>query len=179
DAAQPVRSPLILDQPQAVFPCTVAAVRRPAVDHDGKLRRCRQFHLPGKYLLLSFPRRMIVVVIQPDLTPCDHLGMPCQSLHLGIRMVGGQSRFVGMYAERRVQERVLVCKLNSGIELGRTIAIANGDHRSHSGLASASDDLLAIRVELLAVEMSVRIYKHIGWSLVVGRSTERKAAEFV
>jgi hypothetical protein len=74
-----------------------------------------------------------------------------------------------MDSDSRVHEWVHVCELNSGIELGRAIPVANGDHRSHSGLASASDDLLAIRVELLAVKMCVRIYKHSGRSLVVGR----------
>jgi hypothetical protein len=59
-----------------------------------------------------------------------------------------------------VHEWMLFRELNSGIERGRAIAIADGDHRSDSGLASASDDLLAIGVELLAVEMCVRVYKH-------------------
>ena len=53
-----------------------------------------------------------------------------------------------------------VRQLNPSIERGRAIAIADGDHGSHSGLPRARDHLLAIGVELLAIEMCVRIYEH-------------------
>ena len=66
-----------------------------------------------------------------------------------------------MHADGRVHERILVRELNPGVERGRTVAIADGDHGSHSGLARASDHLLAIGVELLAIEMCVRIYEHV------------------
>ena len=49
---------------------------------------------------------------------------------------------------------------NPGIECWRAVAVSNGDHRLYSGLASAGDDLLAIGVELLAIEMCVRIDEH-------------------
>jgi hypothetical protein len=55
---------------------------------------------------------------------------------------------------------MFVRKLDPGIEIGRSIAIADGDHRLHTALTRASDHLLTIRVELLAVEMCVRVYKH-------------------
>src|SRR5450631_272996 len=103
---------------------------------------------------------MIVVVVQADLPPCDHLGMPRELPHGFIGSVIREPGFVRMDPDSRVHERVLFRELNSGIERGWAIAIADRDHPSHSGLASASDHLLAIGVELLAVEMCVRIYKH-------------------
>src|SRR5258708_4572139 len=103
---------------------------------------------------------MIVVVIQPNLAPRDHLGMPRQSLHLGIGMIGSQSRFVRMDPKSRVHEGMLVSELNSSIERRRSVSISNRDHSPHSGLESASDNGLAIRIELLPVEMSVRIDEH-------------------
>jgi hypothetical protein len=65
-----------------------------------------------------------------------------------------------MDPDSRVHKRVLLCESNAGIECGRAIPIANGNHRPHSSFPSASDDLLAIRVELPAVKMCVRIYEH-------------------
>ena len=55
--------------------------------------------------------------------------------------------------------------LNPGIESRRAVAVSNRDYRLHSRLSSSSDHLLAIRVELFAVEMCVRIYEHGCWSL--------------
>src|SRR5579863_4451813 len=66
-----------------------------------------------------------------------------------------------MNPDRRVHEGILLGKVNPGIQDGRAIAVANRNHRPHPGLAGAGNDLLAVRVELLAVKMCVRVYKHI------------------
>src|ERR1700688_998760 len=79
-----------------------------------------------------------------------------------------------MDPDGRVHERMLFCELNSGIEMGRTIPIANCDHRSHSCFASASNNLLAVRVKLAAIEMCVGIYKHRASGLRRQRSESRK-----
>ena len=42
----------------------------------------------------------------------------------------------------------------------RTVAVADGDDGLHAGFARPRDHLLAVRVELLAIEMRVRIYEH-------------------
>src|SRR5579859_6643280 len=103
---------------------------------------------------------MVVVVVEPNLSPGNYLGMPRQLLQGLIRGVIGEPRFVGMNSDRRIHKRIFLCQLNPGIEIRRTIAIANGDHRPHSGLTRASDYLVAIGVELLAIEMCVRIDEH-------------------
>ena len=76
-----------LDHLQAVIPGVVAIVRRATVNHDGQLCAGSQFHLAREDFFLGVARRVIVVIIQPDFAPGNHLRMPCQSLHLGIGVV--------------------------------------------------------------------------------------------
>ena len=51
-------------------------------------------------------------------------------------------------------------RLNSRIELRRSISISDGDQGLHSSLTRTRNDLLAVGVKLLAIEMRVRIDKH-------------------
>src|SRR5436305_7781768 len=97
DAPDTFGSPLFLDQLQAVFPRILAVLRRAAMDHYGKLRGTREFHLPSENFLLGIAWRVIIIVVKPDFSPRNHLGMPRQSLHLGIHVFRGYSRFVGMH----------------------------------------------------------------------------------
>jgi hypothetical protein len=86
--------------------------------------------------------------------------MPRQTRHV---LVGGFIRepgFVRMNAERRVNEIVFLRQSNSTIYLGRTVAIADGDYGVNPGLPRPIDHRLAIGVELLAIEMRVRINEH-------------------
>ena len=124
---------------------------------------------------------MIIEIIQTDLAPCDHFGMPRQTLHV---LVGGfirQPGFVRMNAERRVNEIVFLRQSNSAIHLRGTIAVADGDYGLNPGLPRPIDHLLAIGVELLAIEMRVRINEH-GFKLMWGQPhsvhAERKLGLF-
>src|ERR1700746_2944688 len=65
-----------------------------------------------------------------------------------------------MNSNLRKREGILPPQPNPRIELRRTIAIADGDHRHNSGLACACDHLLAVGVELLTIEMGVRVDEH-------------------
>ena len=65
-----------------------------------------------------------------------------------------------MYAQRRINEIVFLRQLDSALHLLGAVTVANGDKGLHPGLASASNDLLAIGVELLTIKMGVRINKH-------------------
>ena len=137
------------DQPKAIFPGIVARFRRAAVNHDGQLRRRRQFHLPYEDFFLHVPRRVIVKIIQPDLAPGDHLRMLRQAFHV---LIGGfirQPGFMGMNADRRVDEIVLFRQANSAVDVLGTVAVADGDDGLHSSLARPRDHLLAVGVELL------------------------------
>src|SRR5205085_11993884 len=81
-----------------------------------------------------------------------------------VRVLGRQPGFMGMDPDRRVQERMLLRQLDARVEARRTVAIADRDHSPHSRLARPCDDLLAIGVKLLAIEMGVRIDEHAEWS---------------
>src|SRR5581483_10363944 len=87
DAANTFGSPLLLDPLQAVFPRIFTVLRWTAMDHDGKLRRTRELHLPSKNFFLGIARRVVVIVVKSALAPGNHLGMPRQSLHFGVCMI--------------------------------------------------------------------------------------------
>ena len=130
------------------------------MDYDWQLGRACQFHLANEYLLLCIARGMIVIVVQADFSPGYDFRMSRQSFHLGAGVVGSEPCFMRMNADRRIKERIFLSQLNSGIEFRRTVAIADGNHGHDPGFSRASDDLLAIGIELFAVEMCVRVDKH-------------------
>src|SRR5579871_400278 len=65
-----------------------------------------------------------------------------------------------MDADCRVHERVLFGELDSSSKIWRPVTVPNGDHGRDSGFASACDDFRAIGLELLAIEMCVRVDEH-------------------
>src|SRR6202011_1873342 len=56
NSTQTPRRPMLADKPQAVLPGIIAALSRPAVNHNRQLRGCSQFHLPGEDFCLRLPR---------------------------------------------------------------------------------------------------------------------------
>src|SRR5207302_9102837 len=153
---------MFLDQAETILPGIVAVVRRTAVDHDGQLGGAGQFHLPQKDSLLHIARRVVIEVVQPDFAPGNYFGMPCQSLQLLKVGIGGKLSFVRMNANRGVEKIVLFCELDAAIERPRPIAVANRDDMLDPSFPRASNHLLAVRLELLSLEMSVRINEHNG-----------------
>ena len=67
---------------------------------------------------------------------------------------------MGMDTNRRVHERMFLGQPNSGVEHGRAVTVADGNHGPDPGFERPRDDLLAVGVELLAIEMGVRIDEH-------------------
>src|SRR5271169_5585734 len=67
-----------------------------------------------------------------------------------------------MNAQRRIHEIVLLRQPNAAVHLLGAIAVADSNDSLDSSIARAGNDLLAIGVELFAVKMRVRIYKHRG-----------------
>src|SRR5580704_4918639 len=86
--------------------------------------------------------------------------MPRQPFHVLVRGFIRQPGFMGMNAERRINEIVVLRQANSAIHMRRPVTVADGNDGLHPGLASPSNDLLAVGVELPAVEMGVRVDKH-------------------
>src|SRR5271165_229013 len=103
---------------------------------------------------------MVVEVVQPNLAPRYHLGMPGETLHVLVSGFIREPGFVGMNTERRIYELVFLRQLNSAIDLRGTVAISDGHHGLNASLARPIDDLFAIGVKSLAIEMCVRIYEH-------------------
>ena len=64
-----------------------------------------------------------------------------------------------MNAYCRKYERIGVGKANGRFQIGRSIARANGKHVFQSGFPGAGDYRVAIRGELLIVQVTVRIDK--------------------
>src|SRR5579872_552079 len=103
---------------------------------------------------------MVVIIIQPNLTPRYNLGISRQLLHSLVGSLVGQAGFVGMDSEGRIDEFVFFSQTNSTIDILGAVAVPDGNNRSNSGCTSALDHLVTIRVELVAVEMCVRIDEH-------------------
>ncbi len=117
---------------------------------------------------------MIVVIIESNFSPGNHFGMSSQSLHLGVRMIRGQSRLVRMNPDRRVYKRIFFGQPNPGVEFRRTIPVANGDHSCDPSFLGTHDHLLPVGVKLLAIEVCVRIDEHV---VLCGDSRPRLSVE--
>src|ERR1022692_1098103 len=62
-----------------------------------------------------------------------------------------------MHAHGCIDEGVLPGQAQGGFQVRRTAARANGHHALDASLAGALDHLVAVRVELLVIQMAVRI----------------------
>ncbi len=94
--------------------------------------------------------------------------MPRQPFHVLISSLIREPGFVGMNAQRRVNEIVFLRQSNSAVHLRGPIAVADSNNSLHPSLASPGNYRLAIGVEPLAIEMRVRIDKHGAILLVSG-----------
>src|ERR1051326_4557779 len=166
NAAEPAGLPVSLNQAEAIFPCVFGIVGLAAVDDDRELRSARRFHLTDEDLLLAVARGMVVEIVQANFSPSDDLFVSGKLFQFGEGCVVREFGLVGVDANGSVHKRILLSEANSAVEDGRAVAIADGDDRFNSGLASALDNLLAVGLELLAIEMCVRVDEHSSWWLV-------------
>src|SRR5207302_1374664 len=113
-----------------------------------------------KDLLLHIARRVGVEIIQSDFAPGNYFGMPCQSLQFLEIAIGGQLGLVRMNANRSVKKLVLLRESNAAIERPRPISIADRDDFVVTGLSRSRNLQISISLELLALEISVKINKH-------------------
>jgi hypothetical protein len=112
---------------------------------------------------------MIVEVVQADLAPGDDFRVAGEHLHAVKRGLVGKLGFMGMDADGRVNEFVFLSQLDAAIEVDRSLAIADSDDAFDPSFARTSDHLLAIRIEAMAFEMGVGVYKHSRQSSVVSK----------
>jgi len=130
------------------------------VNHDGQLRGARQFHLPDEDGLLGFSRGMIIKIVEPDFAPGDDFRFSRQLLQFSKSRFTRQFGFVCMNPNRGVHELVLRRQLDATVESARPVAVSDGNDCFDSGFPRAGNYLLAVCVELLAIEMGVRIDEH-------------------
>src|SRR4029077_16470793 len=115
DSADSLRSPMLLDQTEAVVPGVLAPVRRAAVNHDGQLGGAGHIHLPDENGLLHVAGGMVVEVVQADLAPSDDFRVAGELLHAVKCSLIGKSGLMRMDADSRVDEFVLLCELDAAI----------------------------------------------------------------
>ena len=167
DAAQAAGSPVLADERQAVVPGVLTVVGRAAVNDDGQLGRFCQFHLLQEDSFLHVSWRVIVKVVQSDLAPGDDSGMARPLCQAGVCRIVCQTGFVGMNSHTRPDFRVLrfpvvfFRQLNTAVGRVGAVAVADGEIGNDAALLRASQHLVAVSVVALALEMSVRVDKHV------------------
>ena len=127
----------------------------------GSFAAWRQLHLPDEDLLLHVARRVIVVVVEPDLSPGNDLGSlaPSRAIRSKACLIS-QLRFMRMDPDRRVDELVLFRQLNPAIEVDRARRHCQWRRWSRRRPLARERSPLAVGVKALSFEMSVRVDEH-------------------
>ena len=166
DAAEAARSPLLSDKGQAVVPRIFAVIGRTAVNDDGQLCCLSQLHLPPENRLLNLAGRMVVKIVEADLSPGDDFWVPRPFEQLGISGVIGKACLVGMDADARPDFGILrVAAIffrqpDAAVGGIGSFTIANCEIGFNARLFGAGQRLVAIGVVTFAFEMSVGIDEH-------------------
>ena len=131
-------------------------VRVAVVDDDGQIQLHRQRQLTAQHVpLMLLGRIFLPVVVKPDLADGNGLRVPRHlPQHVDIRRYKRRA-VLGMIPHRRVDVGVLLRdrhRLAGGFEVAAGI-----DDQPHAVLGHGSEQLGAIRVELLVVIMGVGV----------------------
>ncbi len=137
-------------------------VRLARVDDDGQPRLARDPELTREDLALHVARRVVVMIVKPDLAPRDDALAPLdQRPQQPLRLPVIKPRVVRVDADRRVHALVLLRDRHRPLEITRPrVARPHVQDRAHARRTRARDHLVAIRVVLPAVNVRVRIDKH-------------------
>jgi len=169
--AQAAAAPVLAQQLQTIFPGVVAALRRPAVNHHRQPGRLRQLKLLQENQLLHLAGRVIVKVIQPNLSPGNHFRSFRESLEFREVSGGREFSLVGMNSNAGIDEFMRLRQPNATVERPGPGAAPNRDNGLDSSLPRPRHHLLAVAVESFPLEMCVRVYEHGAWWFVMGLST--------
>src|ERR1700685_355082 len=112
---------------------------------------------------------MVVEIIQSNLTPGYDLGSFRQLRHLFEITLASELCFVGMNADRRVNESVFFGESDGAVERPRASSTADSQNCVDPTFTCACDHLLAVSIELLRLEMCVGIDEH-GFRLMASGS---------
>ena len=111
------------------------------MDNDRQPGGCGQFHLAAENFFLHIARRVIVKIIQADLTPRDQLGMFCQPRHLFVIGFCGYAGFMRMQACAREDPVMLLGDLQRAVISSRAGAAANGKNPLQAGFTCTREHL--------------------------------------
>ena len=124
---------------------------------------------------LVFARAAVVIVIEPGLADAHHLG---QGRPLCEARGGGDPLFrdlMRMNAHRAPDGRM---RARDGVDGLETAEMGtDGDHGADAGRVGAGDDLVAIVVEYIEIEMAVAVDQHRGFTLRRSAGTRDWARE--
>lgn len=108
-------------------------------------------------MLLDVSGRMVVPVVESDLSDGDDAGMGGESLH-GIEVRRGeQARFVGMDSDGGVNPGIALGEGNGTGDIVRAVSVADGEKSTDACVIGALDGGVKIRGELRAVEVGVGV----------------------
>src|SRR5690242_8144419 len=151
---------MLFEQRKTVLPGIVTAIRWAAVDYNRQLRVLRKLQLSEENISLSVTRRVIVKIVEADLAPGNYFWLCCKQLEFVEIPIRRQLCFMWMNADGCVYEFIFLRELNSAVKRSRPRAAADGDNAINASFASPRNHLLTVRVELLHLEMCVRIYEN-------------------
>ena len=160
DSAETGWVPVLLDERETVVPCVLAVLAGTTMDDDRQFRRTRKLHLADEYVLLHVARRVVVIVVEADLSPSDDLRPARELLEFCEIGVFSQLGLVRMNADARINEVVLLSNPDRAIECPGPVAGSDAENVGDTSFLRPSDDLLAIRIEARAVEVAVGIDVH-------------------
>src|SRR5579872_2372420 len=149
DAA--VRQPVLAKDGQGIRPCL------PRVDHDGFPCSGGQRELLAKDAALDVAGREIVMIVESDLADGENLRLFRELRQSFERPGRGFGGIVRVDADGRVDEIVPAGETERGFEIGRAVTRANGHHTRDAGCTGALNGRVAVRVELLVIQMTVGI----------------------
>src|SRR5690349_4485486 len=102
DTAEPAAFPFLFKDREGI------GFGFPSVNRDWKPALASHSQLFSKSSTLHLARRVVVMIIQPDLAPRDHLRVLRKIFQLRINIIIEQARFVRMNSDGCVNERILL-----------------------------------------------------------------------
>src|SRR5258705_174004 len=144
-----------------VFPLFVEdrdriGLRFASVNRDREPSLTRHSQLPFECFALHLTGRVVVMKIQTDLAPGDHLWVLREILELLVQLFVEQSSFVRVNADSRVDEGILFSYSKRGrVRVCGYFAITHAHDYLDSGVKRPLNDGFAVGVKLGSLEVRV------------------------
>ncbi|OPZ85523.1 MAG: hypothetical protein BWY76_01373 [bacterium ADurb.Bin429] len=125
------------------------------VNDDGQRRLARQRQLPTKRLALHGTRRMVIMIVQPDLADGDHFRLPRQRAQRYQCFIGQLFTVMRMHADGGSKRRVRASQRHRPLTGGEIVA----DHKRtlHASLAHTRKQVGEIIEKCGVIQVRMRI----------------------